>query len=174
MDDVPTPAWPVKRRELHNHHMNSAVWNEFAFRDDDIIVATYAKSGTTWMQQILGQLIFNGAEDVNVSQVSPWLDYRLMPREVIEGLAHLPHRRFLKTHLPLDALVFSPRAKYLYIGRDGRDAAWSFFNHYSNLTEERREAMNTAPGLVGPPLPPCPGTPREFYRRWFEENGQPI
>ena len=38
--------------------MNSTVWNSFAFRDDDIVVATYAKSGTTWTQQIVGQLIF--------------------------------------------------------------------------------------------------------------------
>lgn len=28
------------------------------------------------------------------------------------------HRRFLKTHLLVDALVFSPKAKYLHIGRD--------------------------------------------------------
>jgi aryl sulfotransferase len=33
--------------------------------------------------------------------------------------------------------------------------------------------MNTAPGLVGPPLPPCPGSVLEFYRTWFAENGKP-
>ena len=41
--------WPDKTRELHNHHMKSTVWNDFTFRDDDIVIATYAKSGTTWM-----------------------------------------------------------------------------------------------------------------------------
>ena len=30
------------------------------------------------------------------------------------------HRRFLKTHLPVDALKYLPKAKYIYIGRDGR------------------------------------------------------
>ena len=41
------------------------------------------------------------------------------------------HRRFLKTHLPLDAPVFSPGAKYLYIGRDGHDVVWSMHNHHA-------------------------------------------
>ena len=167
-------VWPKKTRELHNHHINSTVWNNFKFRDDDVVIATYAKSGTTWTQQILAQLIFNGAEDTNVSELSPWVDFRLMPREVIEGLATVRHRRFLKTHLPVDALVFSPIAKYLYIGRDGRDTVWSFFNHYANLKEDRREAMNSAPGLVGDPLPPCPENVRQFYQMWFLENGKPL
>ena len=55
-------AWPKKTREIHNHHFDSTIWNDFQFRNDDIIIATYAKSGTTWMQQIVSQLIFNGAE----------------------------------------------------------------------------------------------------------------
>ena len=38
---------PVKTREIHNHHMDSTIWNDFAFRPDDIILGTYAKSGTT-------------------------------------------------------------------------------------------------------------------------------
>lgn len=46
--------WPQKQRELHNHHFDSTIWNDFAFRHDDIIIATYGKSGTTWVQQIVG------------------------------------------------------------------------------------------------------------------------
>ena len=40
-------AWPRKTRELHSHHFDSTIWNDFKFRDDDIIIGTYAKSGTT-------------------------------------------------------------------------------------------------------------------------------
>jgi aryl sulfotransferase len=43
-----TNVWPHKTRELANHHMNSTIWNDFKFRDADIVVATYAKSDTTW------------------------------------------------------------------------------------------------------------------------------
>ena len=50
-------SYPDKTREMHNHHFDSTIWNDFAFRDDDIIISTYAKSGTTWVQQIVSQLI---------------------------------------------------------------------------------------------------------------------
>ena len=44
--------YPKKTRELHNMLMDSTRWDGFNFRDDDIVVDTWAKSGTTWTQQI--------------------------------------------------------------------------------------------------------------------------
>jgi aryl sulfotransferase len=38
---------PQKTREESNHHMESSIWNDVKFRPDDIIITTYAKSGTT-------------------------------------------------------------------------------------------------------------------------------
>src|SRR3546814_1780983 len=100
-------AWPQKTREFHNHHFDSTIWNDFRFRDDDIVIATYAKSGTTWVQQIVGQLIFEGCDDLPVVELSPWLDLRVPPKEVkLPEVEKQTHRRFLKTHLPVDALVF--------------------------------------------------------------------
>ena len=64
-------AWPRKTRELHNHHVDSTAWNGFRFRPDDVVIATYAKSGTTWVQQIVGQLIFGGREDIDLPTISP-------------------------------------------------------------------------------------------------------
>ena len=64
--------WPIKTREMHNNHFDSTVWNDFPFRDDDIIIATNLKSGTTWVQQIVSQLLFNGEEGLPVADMSPW------------------------------------------------------------------------------------------------------
>ena len=166
--------WPKKTRDIHNHHMNSTVWDGFKMRDDDIVLATYAKSGTTWMQQILAQLIFNGDPPMDTSALSPWVDLRIMPPEAIAGLEHQPHRRFLKTHLPLDALVFSPKAKYLYVGRDGRDVVWSLYNHHANANDMWYGALNNTPGRVGPPIEPPPESIHKYYRDWFEKDGYPF
>jgi hypothetical protein len=69
-------SWPQKTRELHSHHFDSTIWNDFRFRDDDIVIATYAKAGTTWVQQIVAQLLFGGDPELAVAEMSPWLDLR--------------------------------------------------------------------------------------------------
>jgi aryl sulfotransferase len=170
-----TTAWPQKTRELMNHHMDSTVWNDFAFRDDDIVVATYAKSGTTWTQQIVGQLVFHGDETIAVHEISPWVDLRVPPAPVkLEMLEAQTHRRIVKTHLPLDALVFSPRAKYLYIGRDGRDVVFSFYHHHCQGNALWYELLNDTPGRVGPPMPQPDPDIRRYFRTWLEKDGYPI
>lgn len=168
-------AWPVKQREIHNHHFNSAIWNQFAFRDDDIIVATYGKSGTTWTQQIVAQLLFNGDPEIAVGEMSPWLDLRVPPPEIkLPAIEAQTHRRFIKTHLPVDALVFSPQAKYLYIGRDGRDVIWSMYNHHANANERWYAALNDSPGRVGPPIGKPPESIRDYFLEWLEKDGHPF
>jgi len=168
-------AWPVKRRELHNHHFDSTMWNGFAFRDDDIVIGTYAKSGTTWVQQIVAQLLFGGADDLEVAEMSPWIDLRVPPREIkLPAVEAQAHRRFLKTHLPVDALVFSPRARYLYIGRDGRDVVWSMYNHHANANAFWYEALNDTPGRVGPPIAPPPGSIHQYFLDWMARDGHPF
>lgn len=167
-------AWPQKRREFHNHHFNSTVWNDFKFRDDDVIVATYAKSGTTWTQQIVGQLLFQGDPEVKVHEISPWLDLRIMPPNTKDLLEAQTHRRVIKTHLPLDALVFSPKAKYIYIARDGRDVVWSMYNHHVSANDLWYAALNNTPGLVGPPIEKPNPDQRAYFLEWLERDGHPF
>ena len=168
-------TWPVKSRELHSHHFDSTIWNDFQFRPDDIIIATYAKSGTTWMQQIVAQMMFNGDPNLAVAEMSPWLDLRVPPKDVKLPLVEAQtHRRILKTHLPVDALVYSPKAKYIYIGRDGRDVMWSMYNHHANGNQAYYEALNDTPGRVGPPLLPPPADIRQYWQEWMDKDGYPF
>jgi aryl sulfotransferase len=165
----------MKTRELHNHHFDSTIWNDFEFRDDDVVIGTYAKSGTTWVQQIVAQLIFKGADDLEVAEMSPWLDLRVPPKAVkLPAVNAQTHRRFLKTHLPVDGLVYSSRAKYIYIGRDGRDVVWSMHNHHFNANDLWYQALNDTPGRVGPPIEPPPADIRQYFLDWLEKDGYPF
>lgn len=153
-------VWPTKTREYVDALMDSTVWNDFAFRQGDIVIATYPKAGTTWMQQIVAQLIFDG-EDVPVGELSPWVEYRQNPPgPLLQSLEQQQHRRFVKTHLTLDTLVFSPAARYIYVVRDGRDVALSFHQFHSR--------MPPRPGLdrLDPDL-------RTFFNHWLDRDGYP-
>ncbi|GAC18853.1 sulfotransferase domain-containing protein [Paraglaciecola arctica] len=166
---------PQKIRDIQNHHLDSTIWDEFEFRDDDIIIATYAKSGTTWMQQIVSQLIFNGEEGLPVSEMSPWVDLRIPPKEVkLPIIEQQTHRRFLKTHLPIDALVFSEKAKYIYVVRDGRDVVWSLYNHHTNANNVWYDALNNTPGRVGPEIGQPDSDPLVYFENWLVNDGAPF
>src|SRR3954452_21144686 len=109
-----TPGWPVKTAEVSSVMMDSTRWNDFEFRDDDIVIATYSKSGTTLTQQIVAQLVLDADPNVFGMGVSPWIECRPWADAVDMARAQT-HRRFLKTHLSLENLVYSPRAKYIFI-----------------------------------------------------------
>ncbi len=170
-----TQAFPTKTRELHDHHFDSTIWNDLKFRDDDIVISTYAKAGTTWVQQIVAQLLFAGADELDVAEMSPWLDLRVPPKAVkLPMVEAQTHRRFLKTHLPVDALVYAPRAKYIYIGRDGRDVVWSLYNHHANANEKWYDALNNTPGLVGPPISRPGAEVYRYFLEWLDRDGYPF
>ena len=164
--------YPKKSRELRNMLMDSTRWDGFKFRDGDIVIDTWAKSGTTWTQQIVSQLIFEGAENLPAMDMAPWVDMVVMPFDkLIADLEAQTHRRFLKTHLPADALDISPKAKYIFLARDGRDVVWSWYNHLNRMTPEFFDMINDAPDRVGPPLELPKGDVREFFHAFLENAG---
>jgi len=154
-----------------NYALDSARWNLYSPRDDDIIVATSYKSGTTWMQNIVLQLIFLGQPVPSVHEASPWIDSRWRPiEEVIDALEAQQHRRCIKSHLPLDGLLFFPQVKYIVVGRSPRDVFMSLWNHYSSHTDAFYTRVNNIPGRVGDPLPPCPQDIHDFWRDWISRG----
>ena len=149
--------------------MDSTRWDWFETRPDDIVISTSYKAGTTWTQAIVAHLLFpDGEMPDTVGNMSPWLDMRLLPLEVLlPQLEAQQHRRFIKTHLPLDGLPYSPELKYLYVTRDARDVFMSLWNHYTNHTEEAFVLFNKLGGRQGDELPPAPDDIHEFWRGWI-------
>ncbi len=114
---------------------------------------------------------------------SLWID---LPRygsgeALYEELEAQQHRRFIKTHLPLDGLPFYPQVKYLVLGRDARDVFMSLWNHYSGYTDSFYQSQNNASTLIGAPLPRCPEDMHLFWQSWisrgwfdWEQEGYPF
>ena len=114
---------------------DSARWAGFAFRPGDIVISTPPKSGTTWTQMLCALLIFDGPDfPAPLGDISPWLDMCNRPlTEVTAALAAQPHRRFIKTHTPLDGIPLHPDVTYLVVGRDPRDVMISYEYHAANM-----------------------------------------
>jgi hypothetical protein len=80
-------------------------------------------------------LIFDGpAFPAPLGDISPWLDMNIRPlAEVTAALAAQTHRRFIKTHTPLDGIPLHADVTYLVVGRDPRDVAISWEHHAANM-----------------------------------------
>ena len=144
---------------------DSGRWDGFAFRPGDVVISTPSKSGTTWMQMLCALLIFDGPEfPAPLEEVSPWLDNCTRPlAAVTAAYAAQTHRRFIKTHTPLDGLPLHADVTYLVVGRDPRDAAISMEHHVANMDfahflELRAAAIGNADLAELPERPSRPRT----------------
>ncbi len=142
---------------------DSSRWLGFPFRPGDIVISTRSKSGTTWVQMICALLIFQRTElPEPLSRLSPWLDWLIAPRDAVYAqLAAQRHRRFIKTHTPLDGIPIEPRCTYVVAMRDPLDMAVSLFHQGENLDRGRIRQ------LLGQPEPEAPPKPRPPLHRWL-------
>jgi len=161
-------------------------WDALKLREGDIVISAPSKCGMTWTQRLVSLLVFDGPEMPGpMSAVSPWLDHTIRPiEEVVADLDAQTHRRFIKTHTPLDGLVLDDRVTYVCVGRDPRDAAVSMLFQEANVDHDRMRALHqsVAPAQeqFGPPGPSGPpgGDQREInaheaFRGWMERPIMP-
>ena len=157
---------------------DSRRWDAFQPRDGDIVIATFAKCGTTWTQRIVDLLVFQSPDVRQFGETSPWLDATIFnPLEAdLATLEAQTHRRYIKSHLPFDALPVWDTVKYIHVGRDGRDARLSWQNHEQGFRPEfmARIASNAmalaaqqGAAPAGPPPAP-PEDPREYLLQWLD------
>ncbi len=157
---------------------DSARWDGFALRPSDIVISTPPKCGTTWTQMLVALLIFDGPEfPAPISQLSPWLDQSVRSlddvRAVYDGQHH---RRFIKTHTPLDGLPIVDGVSYVVVGRDPRDVMISMEHHLDNMDFDRvLELRGQAVGnddLATLPTRSAPSDdPSERFRSFIRTTG---
>jgi hypothetical protein len=105
-----------------------------------IFIASYPKSGTTWMQAIVFYLITNGSNQTfdHISNFTPF--YEIDQHWESNSNFLSKHRdnhaklgiNIFNTHLRFDMLPRGKSFKYIYLVRNPKDVVVSFFYHLSN------------------------------------------
>lgn len=109
---------PERIQEIRDSHTS---------RPDDVFIATFPRSGTTWLQQILCLMNDNPQGDQeNISLDSPWIE--LEDKKHIDSMSS---PRIFKTHLKWKWLPKSSTdgVKYIYCYRNPKDVCVSYY-HY--------------------------------------------
>lgn len=152
---------------------DSSRWIGFPFREGDIVISARSKTGTTWVQMICALLIFQSPElPDSLSSLSPWLDWLITSRaDVCARLAGQDHRRFIKTHTPLDGLPVDPRVTYIVTGRHPLDMAVSLYEQGGNLNRERIRELTGQPDS-GPVVDHRPQL-HEWLLGWIDQDVDP-
>jgi hypothetical protein len=151
---------------------DSERWRSFERRDGDIVISTRSKHGTTWMQMICALLVFQTPQlPAPLGELSPWIDWLVVPwEEMAASLGAQDHRRFVKTHTPLDGVPIDLGVSYIVVARHPLDAAVSLYHQGMNLDRGRIAE------LTGQPQPERPTPPRpigEWMDRWIDAEVDP-
>ncbi len=100
-------------------------WREMRVKPTDVFIATFAKSGTTWMQQIVHGLKTRGSMDFReISEVVPFIEVAWDCRIDLNAPQPISPRAF-KTHA--DAYTVPTGGRYIVVLRDPLDVAVSFY-----------------------------------------------
>lgn len=137
-------------------------WNDvetFEAREDDVVIATYPKSGTTWVSEIVDLIYKEGdvekcKEDAIFNRI-PFLECR--KEDALNGVKQLKEMaspRLVKTHLPpelLPASFWEKNCKIIYLCRNAKDVAVSYYYFFKMV-----------------PVHPNPGTFSEFVEKFMD------
>jgi hypothetical protein len=163
-------------RQYREADADNARWEGFQFRPGDIVIDAPSKSGTTWTQLLVALLIFDGPEfPRRLGEISLWMEHLTRPRSEVHTLFESQsHRRFIKSHTPLDGIPMTDEVRYVCVGRDPRDAAVSMIHHVANLDKQKlAELMGTSEQDEPQEEAAEPVGMTEYFDRWIEGDDFP-
>jgi len=103
----------------------------FRPRPNDVLIATYPKCGTTWIQQIVHGLRSNGSMQFEeICEVIPWIETAFDLGQECDAPQVASPRAF-KTHLSWDHIMKG--ARYIYVIRDPKQVLLSFYHFFSGF-----------------------------------------
>jgi hypothetical protein len=127
------------------------------------------------MQMICALLIFQTPDlPAPLAELSPWLDWLITPHDrVLALLEAQAHRRFIKTHTPLDGLPLDPRATYIVVGRHPLDIAVSLYHQGSNINRDRMRELTGQNKLDEDRQRPSRPPLHDWLVKWIQAQNEP-
>ncbi|KAM4696072.1 uncharacterized protein WCC33_014801 [Rhinophrynus dorsalis] len=130
----------------------------FQARPSDILIDTYPKSGTTWVEEIVDLIMHEGDETIsrnvpNFERV-PFIEMLHLMKPGTEEVNVMPSPRVLKSHLPVQLVppsFWQQKCKVIYVARNARDTVTSYY-HFDHMVK----------------IHPDPGTFEEYLQKFMK------
>ncbi|KAK2968854.1 hypothetical protein RJ640_008021 [Escallonia rubra] len=134
--------------------MRSLAWIIRATKENDILLATNPKSGTTWLKALMFTLLNrkdcpitkdHPLVTTNPHDLVPFLEFDLYANNQVPDLASFASPRLFSIHLPFTSLpksVHESACKLVYLCRDPKDVFVSFWHFANKLSPQNVEIIS--------------------------------